>query len=275
MLSCKHDTVTYKHPQRQDTTANCSVCGGYKFIPCRKCGGSKNSVANVFTANFRALKCTSCSENGMEPCPACEEKGATTVEEIEEKEAIERERELREQRQREKIEQEKRERIKREALEAERQAQLEREELQREKERKKEKARLAKERKKRAAEAKQKIVADIAKELEREKQWQAEHDLEAEEETEEPKDDLNTGEDLGEEVNDEAENVQEVHGNNVDTDTLTVDEQGDSEPATELTPEYECIDENLNQDEVIEFEAPTATAEDVHETETHNTQDGD
>ena len=58
--------------QRYETANNCKLCGGFEFIPCRKCGGSKNSTANKFTTEFRALRCTHCNENGMEGCPECE-----------------------------------------------------------------------------------------------------------------------------------------------------------------------------------------------------------
>ncbi|XP_041379002.1 LOW QUALITY PROTEIN: glutaredoxin domain-containing cysteine-rich protein 1-like, partial [Gigantopelta aegis] len=52
-----------------DTLKKCSMCAGYEFVPCLKCGGSKNSVVNNFTSEFRALKCTSCNENGLQLCP--------------------------------------------------------------------------------------------------------------------------------------------------------------------------------------------------------------
>ncbi|KAL5460500.1 hypothetical protein EMCRGX_G033951 [Ephydatia muelleri] len=56
----------------KDTKAQpCEICGGYRFILCRKCGGSKNSTRNTFTSEFRALKCTKCNHNGLEPCPKC------------------------------------------------------------------------------------------------------------------------------------------------------------------------------------------------------------
>lgn len=56
---------------KTDSAKKCDNCGGYEFIPCLKCGGSKNSVANNFTSEFRALRCTSCNENGLQPCPQC------------------------------------------------------------------------------------------------------------------------------------------------------------------------------------------------------------
>ena len=53
---------------------NCPLCNGYKLVPCQKCRGSKNSIANDFTTTFRALRCTNCNENGLEPCPECFER---------------------------------------------------------------------------------------------------------------------------------------------------------------------------------------------------------
>ena len=88
-----------------------------------------------------------------------------------------KEKALQKQLEKEKREKEKREQIMREALEAEREKQLEKERIRKEKEKKKERARLEKERRKRATEIRQKVVAEIAKELEREKQWQAEHEV--------------------------------------------------------------------------------------------------
>ncbi|XP_071756491.1 glutaredoxin domain-containing cysteine-rich protein 1 [Centroberyx gerrardi] len=50
----------------------CQTCGGFAFIPCPMCHGSKMSVfRNCFTDSFKALKCTSCNENGLQPCLSC------------------------------------------------------------------------------------------------------------------------------------------------------------------------------------------------------------
>uniref|UniRef100_A0A3Q3MZH2 Glutaredoxin and cysteine rich domain containing 1 a n=2 Tax=Mastacembelus armatus TaxID=205130 RepID=A0A3Q3MZH2_9TELE len=55
-----------QHPQ------TCQTCGGFAFIPCPVCHGSKMSVfRNCFTDSFKALKCTSCNENGLQPCVSC------------------------------------------------------------------------------------------------------------------------------------------------------------------------------------------------------------
>ncbi|XP_069050336.1 glutaredoxin domain-containing cysteine-rich protein 1 [Lepisosteus oculatus] len=50
----------------------CSTCGGFAFLPCSMCHGSKMSVfRNCFTDSFKALKCSSCNENGLQPCKSC------------------------------------------------------------------------------------------------------------------------------------------------------------------------------------------------------------
>nr|XP_046261738.1 glutaredoxin domain-containing cysteine-rich protein 1 [Scatophagus argus] len=55
-----------QHPQ------TCQTCGDFAFIPCPMCHGSKMSVfRNCFTDSFKALKCTSCNENGLQPCGSC------------------------------------------------------------------------------------------------------------------------------------------------------------------------------------------------------------
>ncbi|XP_036795409.1 glutaredoxin domain-containing cysteine-rich protein 1-like [Oncorhynchus mykiss] len=50
----------------------CQTCGGFAFVPCPMCHGSKLSVfRNCFTESFKALKCTWCNENGLQPCSSC------------------------------------------------------------------------------------------------------------------------------------------------------------------------------------------------------------
>ncbi|XP_056625861.1 glutaredoxin domain-containing cysteine-rich protein 1 [Triplophysa dalaica] len=50
----------------------CQACGGFAFVPCPLCHGSKMSVfRNCFTDSFKALKCTACNENGLQPCSSC------------------------------------------------------------------------------------------------------------------------------------------------------------------------------------------------------------
>ncbi|KAG8453627.1 hypothetical protein GDO86_000311 [Hymenochirus boettgeri] len=50
----------------------CAFCGGFGFLPCLVCHGSKMSVfRNCFTDSFKALKCTACNENGLQRCKGC------------------------------------------------------------------------------------------------------------------------------------------------------------------------------------------------------------
>lgn len=150
----------------------CGYCGGYEFIPCRKCSGTKDSVKNTFTSEFKALRCTHCNENGLEPCPGCKE--GSDGGDMWNEEGLKkwREREQHEkQEEEERRKKEKRERIKREALEAEFQKNLKREREQIEK------LRMRDERKKKKAKdaaAISKVADDIKNEMEKEKQWREE-----------------------------------------------------------------------------------------------------
>ncbi|XP_007890888.1 glutaredoxin domain-containing cysteine-rich protein 1 [Callorhinchus milii] len=55
-----------QHPQE------CLACGGFAFVPCSVCHGSKMSgFRNCFTDSFKSLKCTSCNENGLQHCKLC------------------------------------------------------------------------------------------------------------------------------------------------------------------------------------------------------------
>ncbi|KAK2904385.1 glutaredoxin domain-containing cysteine-rich protein 1 [Channa argus] len=58
--------------ERVQLPHTCQTCGGFAFVPCPMCHGSKMSVfRNCFTDSFKALKCTSCNENGLQPCVSC------------------------------------------------------------------------------------------------------------------------------------------------------------------------------------------------------------
>ncbi|XP_044062186.1 glutaredoxin domain-containing cysteine-rich protein 1 isoform X2 [Siniperca chuatsi] len=58
--------------ERVQQPQTCQTCGGFAFVPCPMCHGSKMSVfRNCFTDSFKALKCTSCNENGLQPCVSC------------------------------------------------------------------------------------------------------------------------------------------------------------------------------------------------------------
>ncbi|KAJ8298004.1 hypothetical protein KUTeg_024535 [Tegillarca granosa] len=52
--------------------SNCDKCGGYRFVPCTSCHGSKKSLhRNNFTEEFCALRCMQCNENGLLRCDMC------------------------------------------------------------------------------------------------------------------------------------------------------------------------------------------------------------
>lgn len=58
--------------QRVQHPHECPSCGGFGFLPCSVCHGSKMSVfRNCFTDAFKALKCTACNENGLQRCKNC------------------------------------------------------------------------------------------------------------------------------------------------------------------------------------------------------------
>lgn len=158
--------------QRKDAPKKCGYCGGYEFIPCRKCNGTKDSIRNTFTNEFKALRCTHCNENGLELCPSCKEgtDGGDMWNEEDLKRWKEREEQEKEDEE-ERRKMEKRNRIKKEALEAEFQQKLkiEREHAER--------VRMREERKKkRAKEAAviTRVVDDIEENLEKERQWREE-----------------------------------------------------------------------------------------------------
>ena len=58
--------------QRVGPETICDSCGGYRYLPCSVCSGSKKSIhRNHFTAEFVALKCITCNEAGLIRCVAC------------------------------------------------------------------------------------------------------------------------------------------------------------------------------------------------------------
>ncbi|XP_038056958.1 glutaredoxin domain-containing cysteine-rich protein 1-like [Patiria miniata] len=53
-------------------TSDCSECGGFRYMPCQVCSGSKRSLhRNNFTDQFQALRCSNCDENGLQRCMLC------------------------------------------------------------------------------------------------------------------------------------------------------------------------------------------------------------
>ncbi|CAH1777555.1 unnamed protein product [Owenia fusiformis] len=64
----------FKHFNRVSQRTSCERCGGYQWIPCSSCHGSKKSLhRNHFTEEFHALRCIICDENGLVRCDACME----------------------------------------------------------------------------------------------------------------------------------------------------------------------------------------------------------
>ncbi|OWF45729.1 glutaredoxin domain-containing cysteine-rich protein CG12206-like [Mizuhopecten yessoensis] len=52
--------------------SSCEKCGGYRYVPCTFCHGSKKSLKrNYFTEEFSALRCMQCDENGLLRCDLC------------------------------------------------------------------------------------------------------------------------------------------------------------------------------------------------------------
>ena len=59
-------------PQKILVRSSCDKCGGYRFLPCTHCHGSKKSLLrNEFTEEFCALRCMQCDENGLMRCDEC------------------------------------------------------------------------------------------------------------------------------------------------------------------------------------------------------------
>lgn len=64
--------LSFFFEQRVQHPHECLSCGGFGFLPCSACHGSKMSVfRNCFTDSFKALKCTACNENGLQRCRSC------------------------------------------------------------------------------------------------------------------------------------------------------------------------------------------------------------
>lgn len=62
----------FKHFHKVRVRSSCSKCGGYRYVPCGVCHGSKKSLhRNYRLQEFRALRCISCTENGLIRCDAC------------------------------------------------------------------------------------------------------------------------------------------------------------------------------------------------------------
>lgn len=52
---------------------SCKKCGGYQYVPCSVCHGSKRSIhRNHFTEEFAELRCIFCDDNGLLKCDNCD-----------------------------------------------------------------------------------------------------------------------------------------------------------------------------------------------------------
>lgn len=59
--------------KRQSVGGTCQQCGGYRYLLCPICGGSKKSVTHRhhFSEDLVALRCVTCDESGLIRCPQC------------------------------------------------------------------------------------------------------------------------------------------------------------------------------------------------------------
>ncbi|XP_054708766.1 uncharacterized protein LOC129218504 [Uloborus diversus] len=59
--------------KRQSVGGICQQCGGYRYLLCPVCGGSKKSVTHRhhFSEDLVALRCVTCDESGLIRCPQC------------------------------------------------------------------------------------------------------------------------------------------------------------------------------------------------------------
>ncbi|RUS72662.1 hypothetical protein EGW08_019577 [Elysia chlorotica] len=66
-----HITIVFPL-QKIQVRIMCERCGGYRFVPCDVCHGSKRSLLrNHFTEEFCALRCMHCNESGLKRCDLC------------------------------------------------------------------------------------------------------------------------------------------------------------------------------------------------------------
>jgi len=49
----------------------CQRCGGFRYINCIQCHGSKRSRKTRLSRQISVLRCTACNENGLQRCPEC------------------------------------------------------------------------------------------------------------------------------------------------------------------------------------------------------------
>ncbi|KAL3188644.1 hypothetical protein MRX96_022448 [Rhipicephalus microplus] len=61
-------------PYKKSTVGGtCAMCGGYQYLPCPVCGGSKKSAQHRhrFSSSVIFLRCLNCDEGGLVRCQLC------------------------------------------------------------------------------------------------------------------------------------------------------------------------------------------------------------
>lgn len=49
----------------------CQTCGGFRYVNCPNCNGSKKARTTRISREISLLRCTACNENGLLRCPDC------------------------------------------------------------------------------------------------------------------------------------------------------------------------------------------------------------
>ncbi|KAH7954106.1 hypothetical protein HPB49_015571 [Dermacentor silvarum] len=61
------------HLGKSSVGGTCTMCGGYQYLPCPVCGGSKKSAQHRhrFSSSVIFLRCLNCDEGGLVRCQLC------------------------------------------------------------------------------------------------------------------------------------------------------------------------------------------------------------
>lgn len=59
--------------KKSSVGGTCAMCGGYQYLPCPVCGGSKKSAQHRhrFSSSVIFLRCLNCDEGGLVRCQLC------------------------------------------------------------------------------------------------------------------------------------------------------------------------------------------------------------
>ncbi|XP_067945154.1 glutaredoxin domain-containing cysteine-rich protein CG31559-like [Watersipora subatra] len=57
------------YPKIEHVSFYCEDCGGYRYVPCPKCQGTKKST--MVDSNLTSLRCTNCDKQGLTRCTSC------------------------------------------------------------------------------------------------------------------------------------------------------------------------------------------------------------